>query len=1066
METSPSTTKRKKDVIQSECPIPEEAELADALGNTDPNANWGAEPNFNLNLTLTSPSNPRPAIGTSKLHGGNKKDNRNKGAVTMETGKSANTLTTPVMSPVEKDDPTRQKSKIPALSRSSTAEASVNSRGEQRLKSPNSKRTPTLSHKTHTHSNMAATPKSHGMERTTIAGSPRTTERVKTQEQRAEPASVLNSKPHVALTTGPTTKTSNKTTISPKLQTHEKEISLETQLPKTLHLPLSTNVHNPKGELYVISPKLANRTPTLTTKTQKLDTASTRHDSRTQGSEAPPVGPKSPNQRGEMAQLNTKTPQLSSRSPNPSTQRKASGTRNKNASGSKENLDGQDLSVGSGSKDSSNSKATTVTTDSLDSKTGLNSKTAMGSKDSLDSKSGSASKTSWGSKDSLDSKTGSNSKASPSCRSGMGSRDSLDSKTAIEIKAGKTSPDSKTFGGSKSGMGSKDNVDPKTQTPSNSKGSFNLKTSPSLKRGSEFNLSTNSDVLSSSKPAPNRSTSKPSVVASGSKMDSVGSVSPLSSRTGPDGSKDNHLKAASSSAKSSPEPKAGANSYKPGEVRSSSKSPLADLSPSSMLSPTSSSTSRSPAKSLASGPTGPNKEVQRSPASAPGSGEISGLLAPLATSSPKTRTTVALTMTRGSTPEPTAVPSIAVETNTSTTPHNTNLTRGLTFDSITKTPAKTGAASEEEHLNLAETKVPAGGGPVVSQGVVRGVEVTDNAGLLPGGKRSKPSHLGDANAITAGSKTSSTRETRLESQNEEKKKQESSKQKDGRGNSSLPPSSPLHPPPHLSTHPERFKTVRETATMTDSSERLHLAEGERKEVGVQVEMEVVEHTASASSSLHKGAPSSSLIASPSCQSGSLTSPTVPSLCCVPAGQPPFQHVCKINIELRSQSVLPSVVTDRASSLPTSLRTYSFQQSPGLMSELRLGQNPDRDISAESIWEDEEEEEEEEEEKVAREQNKEEEDGEERVETMKPQEVAWDKQGRTWEVYGASVDLESLGTAIQSHLESKIQEQEKYIRTLRKSICSDSNLRGYKMKKRKKKRGGILGCCRKAPAVAD
>lgn len=449
-----------------------------------------------------------------------------------------------------------------------------------------------------------------------------------------------------------------------------------------------------------------------------------------------------------------------------------------------------------------------------------------------------------------------------------------------------------------------------------------------------------------------------------------------------------------------------------------------------------------------------------------GSAENPGLLAPLATSSPKTRTTVALTMTRGSTPEPTTVPSAAVETNTNTTPHNTSLTRGLTFDSITKTPAKTGAASEKERLNLPETKVPAGGGPMVSQGAVRGVDVTDNAGLLPGDRRSKPSHLGDANAITAGSKTSSTRATGVESQREEKKKQERGKQKDGRGSSSLPPLSPLHPLPHLSTHPERSKTVRETATMTDPSERHHLGEREWKEVGVQVEIEVVERSASASSSLHMGAPSSSLIASPSCQSGSLTSPTVPSLCCVPAGQPPFQHVCKIDIELRSQSVLPSVVTDRASSLPASLRTYSFQQSPGLMSELRLGQNQDRDISAESIWEDEEEEEEEEEEKVARKQKKEEEDGEEKVETAKPQEVAWDEQGRTWEVYGASVDLESLGTAIQSHLESKILEQEKYIRNLRKSICSNSSLRGYEMKKRKKKRGGILGCCRKAPAVAD
>ncbi|AWO97259.1 putative GPI-anchored protein PB15E9.01c-like [Scophthalmus maximus] len=43
---------------------------------------------------------------------------------------------------------------------------------------------------------------------------------------------------------------------------------------------------------------------------------------------------------------------------------------------------------------------------------------------------------------------------------------------------------------------------------------------------------------------------------------------------------------------------------------------------------------------------------------------------------------------------------------------------------------------------------------------------------------------------------------------------------------------------------------------------------------------------------------------------------------------------------------------------------------------------------------------------------------------------------TWEVYGASVDLESLGTAIQAHLESKIREQQKHISSLRKSICSD------------------------------
>ncbi|XP_044039772.1 G protein-regulated inducer of neurite outgrowth 1-like [Siniperca chuatsi] len=1011
METSPNVSKRRKDVVQSESPIPGEAELAVALANTDPNANLGVEPNFNLNFNLASPRNPRSATKTLKLHGGNKKDDGNKGggkpgaegAVTTETGKSASILTTTV----EKDDLSRQKSKIPSLSRSPTAEASVNSRGEQRLKSPNPKHTPTLIPKTHTHSNVAANPKPHRVEQTTIASSPRTTERVKTQVPRVESASVANPKRHIALTTELTKKTTNKITVSLKMQRNRreddgKEISLETQSPKMLHLPVSPSVPNQKGDSNVISPKLANRTPTMTAKTQKPDPSSmttksneqTRHDSRTPSSETPTVGSKSQNERAEMALLSTKTPQLSSRSPKPSTHRETSGTRNSNAPGSKENLDSKDSSVGSGSKtsskSSSNSKATTK--DSLDSKTGSDSKaspnykTAMGSKDSLDSKSDSASKTSWGSKDSLDSKTGSNSKASPNCKSRMGSGDSLDS--ATEIKASKTGLDSKTVVGSKSGMGSKDDLDPKT---------------------------------------------------------------------GLSGSKDDNLKATSSSAKPSPDPKAASDSSKPGPVRSSSKSALADLSSSLTLSPRPGSASRSPGsgpgKSLGSSPAGPNREVQRSPGSAP------GLLAPLATSSPKTRTTVALTMRGGYAPEPAAVDSVAVETNPSITPHIASLTQGVTRvsgDSVTKSSAKTGAADEEEHLKPPETKVTAVGGLVVSRGAVRGVDVTDNAGWSPGDRRmprtplSKPSQLGNANAITTASNLPLSRATDIESTKER------GKQKDGLGSSSsLSTSSPLNPLPH----PASSKRVRETATMTDPSERLHLRGGERREVGVQVEVEVVERSASTSSSLHRGAPTSSLIGSPSCQLGSLTSQTVPSLCCVPAGQPPFQHVCKIDIELRSQTVLPSVVTDRASSLPASLRTYSFQQSPALMSELRLGQNQDRDVSAESIWEDEEEEDD----KVARDQN---EEKEEREEPVKPQEVAWDKQGMTWEVYGASVDLECLGTAIQSHLESKIQEQEKHILTLRKSICSNSSFRGYKMKKRKKTRGGILGCCRKAPAVAD
>lgn len=37
------------------------------------------------------------------------------------------------------------------------------------------------------------------------------------------------------------------------------------------------------------------------------------------------------------------------------------------------------------------------------------------------------------------------------------------------------------------------------------------------------------------------------------------------------------------------------------------------------------------------------------------------------------------------------------------------------------------------------------------------------------------------------------------------------------------------------------------------------------------------------------------------------------------------------------------------------------------------------------------------------------------------EVKWDAEGMTWEVYGASVDPEELGVAIQKHLEMQIKE---------------------------------------------
>ena len=57
-------------------------------------------------------------------------------------------------------------------------------------------------------------------------------------------------------------------------------------------------------------------------------------------------------------------------------------------------------------------------------------------------------------------------------------------------------------------------------------------------------------------------------------------------------------------------------------------------------------------------------------------------------------------------------------------------------------------------------------------------------------------------------------------------------------------------------------------------------------------------------------------------------------------------------------------------------------------------------------------------------------------------VVWDEQGMTWEVYGASLDPESLGIAIQNHLQRQIREHEKLIKAQsgqsRRSISSDTS----------------------------
>ncbi|XP_059397162.1 uncharacterized protein LOC132129554 [Carassius carassius] len=115
-------------------------------------------------------------------------------------------------------------------------------------------------------------------------------------------------------------------------------------------------------------------------------------------------------------------------------------------------------------------------------------------------------------------------------------------------------------------------------------------------------------------------------------------------------------------------------------------------------------------------------------------------------------------------------------------------------------------------------------------------------------------------------------------------------------------------------------------------------------------------------------------------------------------QKSLQHICQIEIELRSQSPQP------LGSVPPQVTISEFdttcQVSPG------MSEDSGRTAEVEG----------------------------EKEESGAPQEIIWDEKGMTWEVYGASLDMESLGFAIQNHLQSKIREHEWRIGTLRKSIC--------------------------------
>lgn len=549
MASPSNVSKRRKDVVEFDCLIPEELEFSNTPEIADPNANWTPEPNFNLNMS--SPRNPRSAGETSKLLAGNKKDDGNKGSVKRG-----------VISPAE-----RQKSKIPALSCEPVAEVTVNTRDEQRLKSPNVKHSSSLSPKMHTHGNMGATPKPYRIVQST--GSPRTAERVKTESE----------KPH-------------RQRLNLKMESNRKEegqkhSSINAQSPQTLDLPLSPNVHNQKGDTSAVSPKLATRIPMLSS--QKAG-----HDSKAHGSEMSCIAQNSQNQKTESAPLSAKTPPFFC--PKPSMPIKITG--------SKENVEGKHSSAASGFKTiiKSSSKATVISKDSLNSKGHPEFRSQVGSGDILEFKSSSTFKSSLDSKDSLDSKTGSSFKVSPSSV-----RDSPDSTKPTETKTN-SSQDSETSAGSKVGRGYKENQD-LTYFP-DSNVIFSLQTDPYAKPHSDLNVSSSSDVSNSSKTKPTQSTSKPTLQDSCSVIEVSRSdcPSPISSGS---------LKTTSLSTKSSPVPKIGSDTSRSCPPRPSSKSARADLSSSPKLVSAGKSQGSSPRRGTATSSPGPGED-QRSPDSVPG----------------------------------------------------------------------------------------------------------------------------------------------------------------------------------------------------------------------------------------------------------------------------------------------------------------------------------------------------------------------------------------------------------------------------------------------------------------
>lgn len=86
------------------------------------------------------------------------------------------------------------------------------------------------------------------------------------------------------------------------------------------------------------------------------------------------------------------------------------------------------------------------------------------------------------------------------------------------------------------------------------------------------------------------------------------------------------------------------------------------------------------------------------------------------------------------------------------------------------------------------------------------------------------------------------------------------------------------------------------------------------------------------------------------------------------------------------------------------------------------------------------------------------------------EVKWDAEGMTWEVYGASVDPEELGLAIQRHLELQIKETASRAAKLSRQNTNTSRTSGTMSCQRKRSRmmGSLQppACCARSTTAVD